>query len=124
MFNSNPVILKAKDIDIDKIEKKFGYNNFHLRPDSGFKIVNSGVYDIHQFDSMWLWYSMLVNPDEKLLFNNLKGIKEEYRFTCLNNRILSKCQYENQGDFSLDYNVPEDVINYAQSIANIGWYPK
>lgn len=124
MFNSEPLILKVKDIEVSKIlNGLYNPDKFHLRPDSGFKIVNSGVYDIHQFESMWSWYSMLVNPEEKLLFNRLKGIKSEYRFTCLNNKILSKCQYEDNGEFSLDNNVPDDVIKYAQSIIDIGWYP-
>lgn len=120
MLNYDSEIVKLRDV----INTKTFVDNgkFFIRPNRDIKEFAGTIM---KSDECFNWVNRLINNDLtdfldiETVISKVKLIKKEYRIFIVDKKYSSGSQYRQDGMLCLDDDVPEDVIKFSESCAQI-----
>lgn len=118
LLNAKPEILDLKD---DKnLHASFSTDKF-VKPSSDLKAFTGGVMEAGEVLKYFIerHYHRSGYAEETALVHDVEEINSEYRFICLNGKVLQGSQYRGKHDLKLDANIPSEMMNAAVQYATL-----
>lgn len=117
VFTTINELMKNKDI-LKSITKET-YKIF-ARPDSPLKEFSGRVLDSENLTPAHFDYGFYhSNMDLKIVLSEYKIIEKEFRFVCVNKRIITGCEYIADGRKGITSTINEEAWMFAQKIADV-----
>lgn len=119
LINDNPRWLPLHLItdNITDLLRDSSHDAIFIRPDTPRKVFGGFVIDSANLDTELLWLRKF-NPQLLCLVNNTQLILEEYRFFCIENKIITGSKYKEADEIKFDSLIPQDIFNYTQDAIN------
>jgi len=123
LFNDRYVILPRAEVARRMswlLKDCFGtYEQLFMRPNSGLKTFNAGLFPDLNWSSAWAWVEDYTEPESLIIISTPKIIKAEWRFICTKDEVVTGCQYELGGEFIRAPGYPEAAKELAKEIAGV-----
>jgi len=121
LFNSLYVMMPRAEVKrrMDWLYNEcFGpYEQLFIRPNSGLKPFTAGLCSRLNFDYFWRWVDDFTEPESIIVVSTPKVVKQEWRFICTKDGVLTGCQYEKSREFKTHPGYPEKAGALAAEVA-------
>lgn len=94
-----------------------------LRPDDGDKSFKGGPFDLQYFDKDWAKIKQNLHDSDLVLISTPKNIKGEFRFICIEDRIVASSTYIYGGQRTLIPSVPPEALEKCKEVLKRGYFP-
>lgn len=98
------------------------WKNIFIRPVYDTKKMIARVINNENFDFAVQLYSSYNEPELEVMVANAKDIIAEYRLFIVHGKVVAHSLYKLRGEVRMQPNVPEPIINIAESLCN-QWVP-
>ena len=95
------------------------YEQLFMRPNSGLKTFNAGLFPDLNWASAWKWVVDNTEPESLVIVSTPKTIKGEWRFVCMKDTVLTGSQYNINGEFCIAPGYPEAAGILAKEISGV-----
>lgn len=127
LLNDDYIMLPYGELKRKKnyLFKLFGDNDFiFVRPDSGFKTFTGDVVNYNNYEKEVDFLGFYdVDASNIVVISSPKNIEEEYRFICINKKIVTGCTYKINKEKNEIASFPKEAEQFAQEVANT-WQPE
>ncbi len=128
LLNQDYIMLPIMEIcrRKDEIYENFGDKEIFLRPNSGLKTFNGGLYSYDNFefdmDSIRSYGGLKFN-EILAVVSTPKSIKKEWRIVIADKKPIAASQYINEGVFECEEGCENGVWELARKIGEDSWQP-
>lgn len=117
IFTTIDTLMKNKEI-VKSITAET--NKIFARPNSPLKEFSGRILDSENLSPAHFDYGFYhSNMNLQIVLSEYKNIEKEYRFVCINNSIVTGCEYVADGRKGIDSEINKNAWNFAQKIADL-----